>query len=450
MEVNVGYGSADNERLPVTKGLSRRRSARQGGPARRRMYYAFRMPGYGARYWADRTADNRRRAHPKIKGAHKADAVVIGGGLTGATAAYVLASGGLDVVLVEAEEIAAGSTAGSPGIIAPEPDAWVRTVEPEAGRFSSRTAWNEAQKAAGDFARALRKLDIKCDLADAPYLINARSSEEAAGLKKEMAVRRAAGVPALWATPQAVRAETHLDTAGALKLSAGFTYDPVRAALGLVAAAEKSGAKIFEQSTVRRTTFTRKYADVILKDATIRTTGIVVATGEPGTVFSQLRRHVRRSTGYVVVTEPLSAAMRREAGKRAAIVTEASDVRPWMRWLADDRLLFAGGLSSTPTSRLRDKSIREHTAELMYGLSVRYPAISGLPARWAWDTEVVTAVDGLPWIGPHRNYPFHFFSMAFGWHGDSLAWHSARAALRFFKGEATREDAALGFARYLG
>ena len=207
-----------------------------------------------------------------------------------------------------------------------------------------------------------------------------------------------------------------------------------------MSAAEKHGAKIFEQSAVRRTTFTRKYADVILKDATIRTTGIVVATGEPGTVFSQLRRHVRRATGYAVVTEPLSAPMRREAGKRAAIVTEAAEQnRPWLRGLSEDRLMFAGGLSSMPATRLRDTLLKQRTAELMYELSVRYPAISGLPARWAWETEVVTAVDGLPWIGPHRNYPFHFFSMAFGWHGDSLAWHAARAALRYFKGEATRK-----------
>jgi glycine/D-amino acid oxidase-like deaminating enzyme len=354
-------------------------------------------------------------------------------------------------MLVEATTIAGGSTAGGLGIVAPEPDAWFRLVEPEAGRLASRTAWNEAQKGAGDFARAIRKLDIKCDLTEAPYFINAESPEGATAVKKEMAVRRAANVPASWATPQAMRAETHLDTAGALKLSAGFTCDPVRAALGLVSAAEKHGARVFEQSAVRRTTFTRKYADVVLKDATIRTTGIVVATGEPGTVFSQLRRHVRRATGYVVVTEPLSAAMRRESGKRSAIVTEAADEnRHWLRWLTDDRMLFAGGLSPLLSARLRDTLLKQHTAELMYQLSVRYPAISGLPARWAWDTEVVTAVDGLPWIGPHRNYPFHFFSMAFGWHGDSLAWPAARAALRYFKGEATREDAALGFARHLG
>jgi gamma-glutamylputrescine oxidase len=68
------------------------------------------MPGYGAKYWAERTT--RRRSFPKLKGEHTADAVVIGGGLTGSMAAYVLAAGGLDVILVEADRLATGSTGG--------------------------------------------------------------------------------------------------------------------------------------------------------------------------------------------------------------------------------------------------------------------------------------------------------------------------------------------------
>jgi glycine/D-amino acid oxidase-like deaminating enzyme len=60
---------------------------------------------------------------------------------------------------------------------------------------------------------------------------------------------------------------------------------------------------------------------------------------------------------------------------------------------------------------------------------------------------VTTAADGLPWIGPHRNFPFHFFALAFGWHGDGLAWFAARAALRYFRQESRREDDAFGFNR---
>jgi glycine/D-amino acid oxidase-like deaminating enzyme len=83
----------------------------------------------------------------------------------------------------------------------------------------------------------------------------------------------------------------------------------------------------------------------------------------------------------------------------------------------------------------------------MYELSVRYPVISGLPAHCGWDVPVVTTMDRLPWIGPHRNYPFHFFALAFGWHSDGLAWHAAKAALRHFQGEPGKDDQVFGFQR---
>jgi glycine/D-amino acid oxidase-like deaminating enzyme len=91
----------------------------------------------------------------------------------------------------------------------------------------------------------------------------------------------------------------------------------------------------------------------------------------------------------------------------------------------------------------------QRTGQLMYELSLRYPAISGLPANWSWGTEIVSTVDGLPWIGPHRNYPFHFFALGFGWHGDGLSLLAARGAMRYRIGELRKEDEAFGFVRHL-
>ena len=406
------------------------------------------MPGYGARYWEERTT--RRRSYPKLRGRHTADAVVVGGGLTGSIAAYVLAAAGLDVMLLEAGTVANGSTAGSLGMIVPEPDASFRDVEATNGRRVARVAWKDAHRSAADLGAAIKRLNIKCDLDSAPYLINARSQDDAVLLRKEQASRRSAGTVAAWTTAAATRSTTALETVGALKPGVGFTFDPVRAALGFTAAAESKGAGIFENAEVRRTTFTRKDVTVILNYATDVTKGVIVATGEPGHAFGQLRRHVRRSSGYVVVTEPLSAPMRREAGDRQAIVTEPSMAsRPWLRWLPDDRAVFAGALGPKTPIRQRDRVLVQRTAQLMYELSVRYPAISGLPARWGWETEIVSTVDGLPWIGPHRNYPFHFFALGFGWHGDGLSWLAARAALRYLTGAPLKDDEAFGFVRHL-
>jgi glycine/D-amino acid oxidase-like deaminating enzyme len=408
------------------------------------------MPGYGAQYWAERTADNRRRSYPTFKGAHTADVVVIGGGLTGCTAAAVLAGGGLSVVLVEANRIATGATAGSLGAIVPQPDAMFRSVEEAAGVRVARTAWKEAHRSAREFASALKKLPVKCDLTAVPALVNARTPDAAAALSRERAARKAAGIDAPWISKAAAAAEIGTDTAGAIRLRDAFLFDPVRASLGLAGLADAKGARIFERALVKRTRFTRKYADVVLDAGTIRTTAVVVATGGPGTLFSQLRRHVREADGFVVVTEPLSAAMRRETGRRMSVMTEAGEAPPWLRWLPDDRAMFAGALGPRVGPRQVDKAIIGRTSELMYELSVRYPVISGLPARWGWRVPVVRTPDGVPWIGPHRNYPFHFFAMAFGWHGDSLAWLSAKAALRYFSGNARKEDDAFGFVRHLG
>jgi len=402
----------------------------------------------GRSFWTERTPSARRRTYPAFRGQHTADVVVIGGGLTGAAAAYVLASGGADVVLVERGRIATGATAHGLGAILPQPDAQFREVNASAGLRVERTAWQEARRSAREFASALKKLSIRCDLTPTEFVVNTRSQEDSAELRREHAARKAAGLEAPWLSAAAAGAALGTDSTGALRLHDACLFDPVRAAAGLVAAAAAKGARIFEKSEVRRTRFTRKTADAILRTGAIRTRRIVVATGGPGALFHQLRRHVREAEACVVATAPLSAAMRREAGRRSAVVAEPGTTPHWLRWLPDDRAIFAGAPSEPVPSRQRERVTIARTAELMYELSVRYPVISGLPAAWGWTVPIVNTMDGLPWIGTHRNYPFHFFAMAFGWHGDGLAWLAAKAALREFTGEARREDDAFGFLRH--
>jgi glycine/D-amino acid oxidase-like deaminating enzyme len=300
------------------------------------------MPGYGRRYWADRTAPNRRKNFPKFRGDSTADAVVIGGGLTGCATAFALARAGADVVLLEADRLAGAGTAGGLGIIVPQPDTLFRSADSLAGRKPSRLAWELADKSAEEFGAALKGIKANCDLAPAAFFIDGTSPDALAQLKKEQAARRDAGLAAPLVSAQAARAELGSESYGALKLTHAYRYDPVRAALAFSTSAADEGARIFEQSPVRRTRFTRKFADVHTSHGRIRTTLVVVATGEPGTLFGQLRRHTRHSTGYVVVTHPISAAMRRETGKRTAVVTDIGDQPHWLRWLAEDRAIFGG------------------------------------------------------------------------------------------------------------
>jgi glycine/D-amino acid oxidase-like deaminating enzyme len=405
------------------------------------------MPGYGRQYWAERTAENRRRVHGALRGELTADVVVIGGGLTGCAAAAGLVTAGFDVILVEADRLASGATAGALGAILPEPDARFASVERVVGRRLARTAWKEAHRSALEFASVLRRLPIRTDLASADLVINTIGSSDVALLQREQAARKDAGLDAAWMSADAARDALATESRGAMRLRSAFMFDPVRAALGLAGLAESKGARIFERSPVVRTKFTRKDATVVLSGGAIRTRRVFVATGEPGRLFGQLRRHVRRHEGFAVATASLPAAVARSVGSHASVFTESGGDPHWLRWLSDDRLLFAGAAAKPVGERQLPKILIQRTAQLMYELSVRYPAISGLPAAWGWNVPIIRTLDGLPWIGPHRNYPHHYFALALGWHGDGLAWFAARAAARLFRDEARREDEAFGFLR---
>ena len=95
------------------------------------------------------------------------------------------------------------------------------------------------------------------------------------------------------------------------------------------------------------------------------------------------------------------------------------------------------------------KTHNYHLGQLMYELSLHYPSISGLKAEWAWRVPVVSTLDGLPWVGAHRNFPFHFFAVALGWHGDAISGFAAKSAVRHFDGEPRKGDDAYTFLRVL-
>jgi glycine/D-amino acid oxidase-like deaminating enzyme len=405
------------------------------------------MPGYSARYWAERTPSSKRSKYPSCRGELKADVVVIGGGLAGAMAAAVFARGGLDVIVVEAERVASGGTAGGMGIVSPQPATSFASDSAALGLRAARTAWKETRSSALDLAAALRRLPVRCDAAPVPLVVNSPDTQVAGQLRREQRARKAAGQNAPWVSSPALASAIGSDTSGGLRLPESLVLDPVRAALGFLRAADQAGARIFERSAVRRTRFTRSSAQVVLANAVVKTDPLYVATARPGVQFPPLRRHGRETEIYTVVTEPVAGAMKRETGRRNTLLTEAPAQAHWLRWLKDDRAMFGGATGPVVKPRLQDKVLVQRTGQLMYELSLRYPVMSGLPARWSWATPLFTTADGLPWIGPHRNHPFHFFALALGWHGEALAWFAAKAALREFTGKARREDAAFAFTR---
>jgi glycine/D-amino acid oxidase-like deaminating enzyme len=400
-------------------------------------------------YFLDIFPKSRRPEYPRQKGEIQTQVAIVGGGLTGCACAAVFATAGVRVVVLEADRLGSGETARSAGLARHDLDASFQETAALHGLRTARHVWQGFRRASLDFAAAGRRLGGKTGLVSQDLLYWTRDGAEAARrLQREYQARREAGVEASWLNARALAAEAAVTGAGAIR-SRGAALDPYRTSLALASAALARRAGIYERTVARRIRPGRKSVTISTDGGVVTADAVVIATGALPDDLHALRRHFRPRQSCAVVTGVLPAAARREVGHRAAALRDTHEPPHVLRWLPQDRLLFSGADRPPFPPRQRDRLLVARANELMYELTTIYPAISGVQPEWAWETIHYGSPDGLPVVGPHRNFPRHLFAVGHGRHGAGVAWLAARVLLRAYLGEPAKGDELFGFARVL-
>lgn len=403
---------------------------------------------YGVSPWVDAVPVKKRPEFPAFRGVIEHPVVVVGGGMSGAMTAYACAAAGMKVILLEADRIGLGGSGHATGLLSGEACESYRELEGRAGRRVARSLFDAMQAAPRELSATVKRLGIRAglDLGDQLRMLPAGHSDKA--IRREMAMRQAAGVKAAWVVPAALARQTAITAAGAMRLPDGGFVDPFKLTLGFLSAAIKRGARVFERSRVKRITFTRKTATAFLDSGAITTTNLAICIGEPTALFKPLKRHLRHEDRYAVLTEPLSAPVRAQLGERGTLLTDTESPAHHLWFTADHRAVFAGADQKRPPDRLREKTLVQRTGQLMYELSRIYPAISGAAPEYGWSVPMAHPVDGVLYAGSHRNFPFHHF--AFGTsHDPARAYLASRIILRNILGRPEKGDEYFSFARNL-
>ena len=405
------------------------------------------MTKYGRSPWIDECPKSRVPSHPRHRGPLKADVVIVGGGLTGCATAYACAAAGRSVVLLEADQLGRGTTAFASGWLAEDPGISFQAVEKLIGLRAARHGFQAWRRAALDFAALIRRLNIKCAFEPHPSATISTTNEQLQRLKREQKARRDAGLDAPLLNARAASAELGLPATAAIRYKDGGTLDPYRACLGLAAAAQARGARIFEHTLVRRISFNRKIADVHTPGGAIRATRVVIATGAPTALFKALARHFWFKSTFLVLTEPVPAKIRRQLGARATVLCDSAEPAHVVRWVGEDRLLIVGADSMAPPPRLRDRTLVQRTGQLMYELSTLYPDISGIQPAYGWDAPYALTAEGLPYVGPHRSFPHQLFAFGDASRSVTGSYLASRILLRYVLDEVESADEAFSFNR---
>ena len=401
---------------------------------------------YGVSPWIDTFPTTRRPDHPRLRGEHTADVVIVGGGLTGCATAFACASAGLRPLIIEGDRLGSGSAGRSAGLLLPDPGVFFRDIVNAHGLRAARKVFEGYRKAASDGAATLRRLNIRCDLlACDDVLVAIREGEK--DLRRERDAREAAGLDAREVTAQSARTTLALNAESAIKLGSGVSFDPYRACLGLASAARARRATFFERSPVKKIRVGSKQVEIIVDGGVVQAETVIVTTGIATAEFKPLRRHFKRRETYLVLTEPLPAPMRKQLSAERVTIRDMASPRHRLRRTKDGRLLIAGADRDESPDRQRDAIRVQRTGQLMYELLMMYPVISGLQPAYGWEMVYGETADGLMYIGPHRNYPRHLFAL--GSSGDTLAgaFLAARILARAARSELDKADEVFGWTR---
>jgi glycine/D-amino acid oxidase-like deaminating enzyme len=402
---------------------------------------------YDVSPWLDGVPKSRRPSYPRLRGHHDAEVVIVGGGLVGCLTAHALASAGISVVLLEAAAVGEATTAHGPGLALLEPQVGLPQAVRAHGTRTANRLWQSGRRGGQNLAASLERLGVRCELTKTDLLEVALDVNHERELGRALEARTVAGLPVTRLTARALRERTGLVAAGALKVPGNLTLDPYKACIGVARDAVRRGARVFQGSRARRITSTRHVVEVRTGHGAVEAETIVIATGTLPAFFEPLRRHLAPMETYGVMTAVLPPTVRRELGRRDAVIRDSMSPPRYLRWTRDHRVLVTGADQPPVARSRRPKTLAQRTGQLMYELSTLYPAISGVEPAYGWSASYDRTKDELPIVGPHRSYPRHLFALGLAHGGLGLAFLASRILVRACQGESAEDDDVFGFGR---
>ena len=388
--------------------------------------------GYPDSYYVATASHLRERA--ALGGDLRADVCVIGAGFTGLSAAVNLAERGLDVVVLEAERVGFGASGRCGGLIGSGQRKDVFELESQFGYERSRALWDIAEAAKAEIRHRVEKHAIACDLQKGQLLGVHKKSY--LGWSRELADALAGRYDYPHTRPldrEETRALVATDTflEGFWDSEAAVLH-PLNFALGLAAAAEHLGVRIFENSRVER--YTRADPAVVRTgEGSVTASFVVLAcNGYLGKIESRAAGKIMPINNFMIATEPLGRQRARELINGRFGIHDTRFVVNYFRLSDDHRLLFGGGENYRPGF---PRDILNFVRPYMLAL---FPQLGDVRIDYAWGGTLAVTVNRLPHFG--RLEPSVFFAQGYSGHGISIATIAGKLIAEAVTGTAERFD----------
>ncbi len=347
----------------------------------------------GVSFWIATTPET---SYPSLEGAISVDVAVVGGGITGITAATLLKNEGKTVALLESKRIVRGATGYTTAKVTAGHGAVYRELISSFGEENARLYAEANQAAIERIAQLAEEGGIDCDFERKTNYVYGETTEEGAALRDEAEAERRIGLPSSWTN------DTPLPFAvgGAVRLENQAQFHPRKYLLALAASLPGDGSHVFELTRV----LDAREGDpctIMAEHGTVTARDVVIATQLPildrGLFFA--KAHAHRS---YAVAAPLDGAPDPDG-----MFINAGQPTRSVRTLRDgERVYIQVGGQGHKAGRAGDTPERYDTLEAF--LRTHWPAAA--PVEYRWSTMDFMPLDRVPYIGRLRRTSDHLFA----------------------------------------
>ncbi len=329
----------------------------------------------------------------------KMDVIVVGGGLTGISAAYHLSRAGRQVMVLEAFDVGSGASGRNGGQVL---NGWpldMREIRERYGNDTAQVLWHFSDEALSRFVQIASGEAIVCDLQQVGHLDGAWAESDVLRLKEEQRILAELGKKTEWWSKGEIR--DHVGTSmylGGIYDIACYQVHPLKFVQGLAKAAERRGTQIFCFSPVTAIDRERTGYQVRGSGFVSHANEVILATNGYVPSFAHwVRSQLWSVASRVVVTAPQTGLL----PEKMPTVSDSSTEYHYFRLMEHGRLLFGGRPPILPK------------------IARMFPQMVQVPTEFEWEGRVAISWDGLPHFG--RAPGGYWFAAGYTGHGIVLS-----------------------------
>jgi glycine/D-amino acid oxidase-like deaminating enzyme len=356
----------------------------------------------------------------------RVEVAVIGGGITGLSAARTLAQRGARVAVLEAHGLGWGASSRNGGMVLAGLKVSVESLVAKYGRERAKRLFAASLAAIDRVEQVVREEALDCDFTRAGHLEVASKPAHFAQFRRSAEwLEKDFGHPVRLIERETLRNEIGSDIYfGGLVDEASAGLNPARYVAGLARAAEQAGAGLWPETRVETITPTGGEFRLHTAHGELSAGQVLVATsGYTGPATPRLRRRIVPIGSYIIATEVLPETLAREISPRSRMIFDSKNFLSYYRLTPDRRLLFGGRAAFFPET---PSTVRESAAILRRAMLTVYPQLAPCQVEYAWGGTLDFAFDLMPHLGRQDGlwyalgYAGHGVALA-SWMGDTLA-----------------------------